>query len=120
MLWLNGDDIYIPQGDTGKLKITVRSEDSEYVPGSDDRVLFTVKKNKVPVIIRVMTPVNGVAIVEFTNAMTKNLAEGAYSYDIRFIREAVLDSQGYPTDGVGIETPKRIAKFVIVETEGDV
>ena len=120
MLWLNGNDIYIPQGDTGKLKITVHSKDSEYVPGANDRVLFTVKKNKVPAIIRVMTPVDGVVVLEFTNAMTKNLAEGSYSYDIRFIRDAVLDDQGLPIDGYGVETPKRIARFIIVETEGDV
>jgi len=120
MLWLEGNDIYIPQGDTGKLKITVHSRDSEYVPGSDDRVLFTIKKNKIPVIIRVMTPVEGVVVVEFANAMTKNLAPGAYGYDIRFIRDAVLDGDGIPIDGYGVETPKRIAKFVVVETEGDV
>ena len=117
MLSLIGKDIYLPRGDTGKLRITINSS---YTADSGDRILFTVKRDGYPVIIRVMTPVNNQAVVEFTNEMTKNLAVGDYRYDIRFIRDATVDSQGIPTDGVGVDTPMREATFHLMNTVGDV
>lgn len=120
MLRMVGNDIYLPRGDTGKLKITVKSNGSDYQTTSDDRVLFTIKKGGIPVIVRVMTPVDGVVVVEFTNAMTKNLEIGDYRYDIRFIRDATVDSGGIPTDGVGVDTPLREAAFKLLNTVGDV
>ena len=112
-----GNDLYLPRGDTGKLRITVRSN---HESTTADRVLFTIKKNGIPVIVRSMVPVDEQAIVEFTNEMTKGLAIGDYQYDIRYVRDAVLDDDDLPIGGDGVDTPRRIAAFHLVDTAGDV
>ena len=117
MLTKVGNDLYLPRGDTGNLRVDISGE---YRTTSDDRILFTVKKGGQKIIIRVLTPVDNRAIIEFTNAMTKNLEIGKYKYDIRFIRDAVLDGQGVPVGGDGVDTPRRIGILNLLETAGDV
>lgn len=112
-----GNDLFLPRGDTAKLKVNIISQ---YLATEDDRVLFTIKdKSNHPIIIRVITPVANTAVIEFTNEMTKNLPLGKYKYDIRFIRDAVLED-GVPVGGDGVDTPRRIGAFNLWETVGDV
>lgn len=117
MLSIVGNDLYLPKGDTGNLRINISSA---YNTTNADRILFTIKKKNTPIIIRVLTPVNNQAILEFTNSMTDDLPAGKYRYDIRFIRDAELDSDGLPIDGEGVDTPHREAVFNLLETVGDV
>ncbi len=117
MLQLVGNDLFLPRGDTGKLLININSI---HATTADDRVLFTVKHSQRPIIIRVMTPVANAAVLEFTNEMTKNLAVADYKYDIRFIRDAVLDGDGVPIGGEGVDTPRRIGTLHLLETAGEV
>lgn len=117
MLGKIGNDLYLPRGDTGKLKVNIKSQ---YLATDNDRILFTVKtKANEPVIIRVVTPVANTAVIEFTNQMTKNLPLGKYKYDIRFIRDAVLE-EGVPVGGDGVDTPRRIGTLNLLETAGEV
>lgn len=117
MLYRVGQDLYLPRGDTGKLRINI---EGDYRTTSDDRILFTVKKGEQPIIIRVLTPVDNRAILEFTNVMTKNLEPYDYRYDIRLVRDAILDSNGIPVGGEGVDTPRRKGVFHLLKTVGDV
>ena len=111
-----GMDIYLPVGDTGALRVNINGS---YRTTEDDRVLFTVKKGDQAVIVRVITPVANIAVVEFTNEMTKHLEPGDYRYDVRLVRDAVLEN-GIPVGGEGVDTPLRKGTFKLLEVVGEV
>ena len=112
-----GNDLYLSKGDTGVLQVNINSR---YQTTENDRVLFTIKDNNTPIIVRVITPVANTAMVEFTNEMTENLAVRDYKYDIRLILDAELDEQGIPIDGTVVNTHFKPALFRILEVVGDV
>lgn len=111
-----GQDIYLPVGDTGVLRVNINGS---YMTTEDDRVLFTVKKGNQPVIVRVVTPIANSALIEFTNAMTKHLDPGDYRYDVRLVRDAVLED-GIPVGGEGVDTPLKKGVFKLLEVVGEV
>ena len=113
-----GDGYWLSRGDTGNLIIRLMSE---YQTTNADRILFTLNdKNGNNVIIRVMTPVDNQAVVEFTNEMTENLPIDDYYFDVRVILNAVLDDQGVPTDGNVVRTPFKPIVLHLMRTEGRV
>ena len=111
-----GHELYLSRGDTGYLRVNLASS---YATTENDRVLFTIKDGDQPIIVRVITPVNNIAIVPFTNAMTENLPAKDYLYDVRFFMNAVLDDDGIPINGDMIRTPFKPAAFHLLETVGD-
>ena len=117
MFYKKGNNLFLSKGDTGVLSIKIGDS---YPLTVDDRILFTIKDNYKPIIIRCITPVNNTAMVEFTNEMTQNLPAKDYKYDIRVIAHAELDEHGLPIDGDVVNTPFSTAIFKLLETVGDV
>lgn len=113
-----GDGYWLSRGDTGRLIVRIMSE---YQTTSDDRVLFTLSdKNDNPLIIRVLTPVDNQAVIEFTNEMTENLPIDDYYFDVRIILDAELDEHDVPIGGEMVRTPFKPIVLHLIETVGEV
>ncbi len=111
--------ITITRGDTGLLTITT---ESDHVFGEADRAVFTVSRNGTVVREQVLTPSDccGRVQIEFANAETETWTPGSYSWDIRYVVDAVMDAQGRGVDGREVITPMRPGTLTVITAVGDV
>lgn len=104
--------VTISQGDTGSFELEAQRTDGEAWT-SDDRAVFTVKAGEEIVLERVYrldnpdddpNLENGVIRIEFTNADTKDLAPGSYTWEMRFSISAYMDDDDV-VSGDNVDTP---------------
>lgn len=77
--------IQLVRGDTLRTKLTIRDKaGNEYIPNSDDEVLFTVKRNAMTnKVLLQKKVVDGEVHLEPSD--TENLEFGSYVYDVQII-----------------------------------
>ena len=97
-------------GDTGSFQIAAtRSDDEPWT--EDDVATFTVRNNAgEDVITRNYalnddTLGNGVISIEFQNSDTDQLPAGTYSWEMRYVINALYDASGRVVDGDIVRTP---------------
>ena len=97
-------------GDTGSFQIQAVRDDSE--PWTEDDVAtFTVRNaSGTDVIVRNYSLVNdelgnGVIAIEFQNSDTDQLPAGSYSWEMRYVINALYDDDGRVVDGDIVRTP---------------
>lgn len=106
-------EITISQGDTGSFEVEAEREDGE--PWTEyDRATFCLMSGNETILERVYrldnpeeddTLANGLIRIEFTNAQTKALAVGSYSWEMRFAIGAYMGTGGRVVSGDGVDTP---------------
>lgn len=117
MFEVNGQLIRVSRGDTGLITFAVAGISLR----ENDRAVFTVKRRSGGVAIRkVIEPEGGNILVPFVSGDTERLRPGTYEWDIRYVIDAVEDSEGRVTDGREILTPFPPGEFRIERTVGDV
>jgi len=110
--------ITITRGDTGLLTITT---ESDHVFGEADRAVFTMSRNGTVIKEQVLTPdMDGRVQIEFANAETETWTPGSYSWDIRYVLDAVMDEQGRVTDGREVITPMKPGTLTVIAAVGNV
>lgn len=117
MFEVNGRMIRISRGDTGL--ITFEVEGIELT--ENDRAVFTVKRRSGGVVIqKVIEPEENKILVPLVNEDTDKLRPDTYEWDIRYVIEAVEDTDGSVTDGREVLTPFPPGDFKIERTVGNV
>ena len=105
--------VTLNQGDTGSYEVEAEREDGEDWT-ADDRATWCLKQGEEVIWERVYrldnpddddTLANGRVRIEFTNAQTKQLAPGAYTWEMRYVTGAYLDGNGRVVSGDGVDTP---------------
>jgi hypothetical protein len=80
---INGNNISLTRGDTLILQINITQDGRNYIPGEGDKVRFAMKKSigDADALILKDIPTDNL-ILQLDPEDTKNLAFGAYKYDI--------------------------------------
>jgi hypothetical protein len=105
----NTGAIEMNAGDTGSFEIAaVRSDGEPWT--ADDVATFTVRNAAgEDILLRDYSLVgelgNGIIGIEFQNSDTDDLAPGAYSWEMRYVVNALYDSSGELVDGDIVRTP---------------
>lgn len=123
MFDVSGTQITITAGDTGLLTLSVRTGDGLYVPGENDRAVFTVREQAGAraALEKVLVPDGeGRVRIALTNADTERLRAGSYLWDVRYALDAELDAKGNVTGGREVITPLPPSPFVVMKAVGDV
>ena len=104
--------VTLNQGDTGSFEVEAQRDDGE--PWTEaDRATWCLKSGDEVVLERVYrldnpdgdeTLGNGIVRIEFTNAQTKALPAGSYTWEMRFAIGAYMDD-GRVISGDGVDTP---------------
>lgn len=104
--------VTLNQGDTGSYEIEAERDDGE--PWTEyDRMTWCLKMGDDVILERVYrldnpenddTLANGVVRIEFTNAQTKALSPGSYTWEPRFMIGAYM-ADGRVISGNGVDTP---------------
>ena len=104
--------VTLNQGDTGSYEIEAERDDGE--PWTEyDRMTWCLKMGDDVILERVYrldnpdeddTLANGVVRIEFTNAQTKALSPGSYTWEPRFMIGAYM-ADGRVISGDGVDTP---------------
>lgn len=104
--------VTLNQGDTGSYEIEAERDDGE--PWTEyDRMTWCLKAGDDVILERVYrldnpenddTLANGVVRIEFTNAQTKALSPGSYTWEPRFMIGAYM-ADGRVISGNGVDTP---------------
>ena len=104
--------VTLNQGDTGSYEIEAERDDGE--PWTEyDRMTWCLKAGDEVILERVYrldnpenddTLANGVVRIEFTNAQTKALSPGSYTWELRFAIGAYM-ADGRVISGDGVDTP---------------
>lgn len=104
--------VTLNQGDTGSYEIEAERDDGE--PWTEyDRMTWCLKAGDEVILERVYrldnpenddTLANGVVRIEFTNAQTKALSPGSYTWEPRFMIGAYM-ADGRVISGNGVDTP---------------
>ena len=104
--------VTLNQGDTGSYEIEAERDDGE--PWTEyDRMTWCLKMGDDVILERVYrldnpeeddTLANGVVRIEFTNAETKALSPGSYTWEPRFMIGAYM-ADGRVISGDGVDTP---------------
>lgn len=104
--------VTLNQGDTGSYEIEAERDDGE--PWTEyDRMTWCLKAGDEVILERVYrldnpdeddTLANGVVRIEFTNAQTKALSPGSYTWEPRFMIGAYM-ADGRVISGDGVDTP---------------
>ena len=104
--------VTLNQGDTGSYEIEAERDDGE--PWTEyDRMTWCLKAGDDVILERVYrldnpenddTLANGVVRIEFTNAQTKALSPGSYTWEPRFMIGAYM-ADGRVISGDGVDTP---------------
>ena len=104
--------VTLNQGDTGSIEVEAERMDGEAWT-EYDRATFCLKSGDDVILERVYrldnpeddeTLANGLIRIEFTNAQTKALSPGSYTWEMRFAIGAYLGS-GRVISGDGVDTP---------------
>ena len=105
--------VTLSQGDTGSYEIEAEREDGEAWT-ENDRATWCLKAGDEVIWERIYrldnpeddeTLENGVIRIEFTNAQTKALAAGSYTWEMRFAIGAYFNTGGRVISGNGVDTP---------------
>ena len=117
MTTINGYSVSIPHGDSGGFTIQMTG----YTFGEDDRVLFTLKDGNKKTIRRDVLEITDNAVsIEFTPAETRKIPVGDYTWEVRFITDAVFDEDDNLIGGTDIDTPRTDMQLSITRTQGDI
>lgn len=86
--------ITCPRGDTGALRFTFSGE-IHLLPG--DMLVFGLysPSTKETLLRKQVEIVNGVALLLFTNADTRDLPVGSYKYNLRIVTNPEYDAEGF-------------------------
>lgn len=104
--------VTISQGDTGAWEVEAQRTDGEEWT-ENDRAVFCLMRGEEVVMERIYrldnpeedeTLENGVIRIELSNADTKNLQAGSYTWEMRFAIGAYMDGSEV-VSGNGIDTP---------------
>ena len=105
--------ITLSQGDTGSFEVEAQRDDGEEWT-DEDRATFCLKSGDEVILERIYrldnpdddeTLANGLIRVEFTNAQTKAISPGSYTWEMRFATGAYLNNSGRVISGDGVDTP---------------
>lgn len=117
MFQVEGNTINLSIGDTGSVDFTA----SGYTFAPEDRALFTIKSATGQIIFeKLYALTNGKFTVEFKNSTTDQLAQGAYSYDVRYIIHPYYDESGRAVSGDQVITPNRPMTLNLINVVGEV
>ena len=105
--------VTISQGDTAAWELEAWRDDGEAWT-DEDRATFCLKFGDEVIMERIYrldnpdedpTLANGVIRIELTNADTKDLAPGDYTWEMRFAVGAYFNTAGRVISGDGVDTP---------------
>lgn len=101
--------IAIPRGDTRVLTFNVK----HYVPQENDRVVLSIRRSGGGLVHEMTAKAAMKVQFPLTHEDTEGMREGEYRWDVRYVREAVLDEAGKVTGGVEVATFYRDSPMVI-------
>ena len=91
MFEINGNTISLTRGDSLSVEVFLYKDDETYIPKSEDKVKFTVKKDftdAIPLIQKTIFPNDDSEFVlELLPSDTKPLPFGRYKYDMEITEE---------------------------------
>ena len=119
MFRVENNTITLSRGDTGAIRIIA---DTEQTFTSDDRAIFSVKNNVGDIVKQSVYELdeNKSFVVTFFNSDTDKLANGNYSWDVRFVIHPYYDSDGKIINGDQVLTPIVPQSLVLLDVVGDV
>jgi len=113
----SGEQIRIPQGDTGSVKFVI--EKNEVI--TSDKGVFTVVNNAGgPILRKILTPnFEDMAFhLPFVYEDTAMLKPGSYAWSFRIVRDGVFDTAGRLTDARISHTPILQGRLIIQPVAG--
>ena len=120
MFEIKGRRIRLTRGDTAQ--IVIEADGLAFTDA--DRAVLAVKReadDRPALLEKTATPdENGVCVFRLENEDSEDIEPGAYTWDVRFVIGAVLDTDGRVTGGRQVITPFEPSEFTILGAVADV
>lgn len=122
-----GYTIELSRGDTGairfKANVTFKGDETgrTYTFGERDRAVFSIKSSNGTVVKEKISGfTDNKFVVIFHNPDTDQLANGSYTWDVRYVINPYYDESGRIIDGDQVVTAKSPAPMNLLNVVGDI